>query len=44
MYELFNDFNTGIRFTDTFDSRPLEESASKNDYVTTLTIGWSYRR
>ncbi|HET9951188.1 MAG TPA: DUF481 domain-containing protein [Candidatus Eisenbacteria bacterium] len=43
-YELFNDFNTGIRFTDTFDSRPLEETAAKNDYVATFTIGWSYRR
>ena len=43
-YELFNDFNTGIRFTDTFDSRPLEETAPKNDYIATFTIGWSYRR
>jgi uncharacterized protein DUF481 len=43
-YELFKDFNAGILFTDTFDSRPPNETASKNDYVTTLTIGWSYRR
>jgi hypothetical protein len=43
-YELFKDFNTGIRFSDTFDSRPPQETATKNDYVTTLTIGWSYRR
>ena len=43
-YELFKDFNTGIRLSDTFDSRPPEEGSSKNDYITTLTIGWSYRR
>lgn len=43
-YELFKDFNAGIRFSDTFDSRPLEETATKNDYITALTIGWSYRR
>ena len=43
-YELFSDFMAGILFSDTFDSRPPEEIAAKNDYVTTLTIGWSYRR
>jgi hypothetical protein len=43
-YELFPDFDVGIKLTDTFDSKPPEESISKNDYVTTLTIGWSYRR
>jgi uncharacterized protein DUF481 len=43
-YEVFTDFNAGILFTDTFDSRPPETGATKNDYVTTLTIGWSYRR
>jgi hypothetical protein len=43
-YEVFKDFNAGIRVTDTFDSRPPAESATKNDYVTALTIGWSYRR
>ena len=43
-YELFTDFNAGILFTDTFDSSPPDEAATKNDYVTTLTIGWSYRR
>jgi putative salt-induced outer membrane protein YdiY len=43
VYELFKDFNTGIRVTDTFDSSP-PEGAPKNDYITTLTIGWSYRR
>jgi hypothetical protein len=43
VYELFKDFNTGIRFTDTFDSRP-PEGATENDYIAELTIGWSYRR
>jgi hypothetical protein len=43
-YELFKDFLAGILFTDTFDSQPPDENASENDYVTTLTIGWSYRR
>jgi putative salt-induced outer membrane protein YdiY len=42
-YELFNDFDAGIRWSDTFDSRP-PEGATKNDYIVTLTIGWSYRR
>ncbi len=43
-YELFADFNIGINLTDTFDSRPPEETASKNDYIMSFTIGWSYRR
>jgi hypothetical protein len=43
VYEVFKDFNAGIRFNDTFDSRP-PEGATKNDYVTEFTIGWSYRR
>jgi hypothetical protein len=43
-YELFKDFNVGMLLTDTFDSRPPDPSVSENDYVTTLTIGWSYRR
>jgi len=42
-YELFSDFNVGTQFTDNFDSRPPED-VSKNDYIATLTIGWSYRR
>ncbi len=43
-YELFSDFNVGVSGTDTFDSKPPEESATHNDYITTFTIGWSYRR
>jgi hypothetical protein len=43
-YELFKDFNVGVSATDTFDSNPPEESATKNDFITSLSIGWSYRR
>jgi hypothetical protein len=43
-YELFSDFNVGLNFSDTFDSRPPDENAATNDYVTSFTIGWSYRR
>ncbi len=43
-YELFADFNAGISLTDTFDSRPPDETATKNDYIMSFTIGWSYRR
>ena len=43
-YELLPDFNVGISATDTFDSEPPEETATKNDFITTFTIGWSYRR
>jgi len=43
-YELFSDFNVGVSATDTFDSNPPEESATRNDYITAFTIGWSYRR
>ena len=42
-YELFPDFNVGLSLTDTFDSEP-PEGATKNDYITSFTIGWSYRR
>lgn len=43
-YELFADFNVGINLTDTFDSRPPDENAPTNDFITSFTIGWSYRR
>jgi uncharacterized protein DUF481 len=42
-YELLPDFNVGLTLTDTFDSKPPED-ATKNDFITTFTIGWSYRR
>ena len=43
-YELVKDFNVGINLTDNFDSKPPDVTASKNDFITSLTIGWSYRR
>lgn len=43
-YEVFRDFNVGLKFTDTFDSDPPDETASKNDFISSVTIGWSYRR
>lgn len=43
-YEIFKDFYVGVNLTDNFDSKPLEAAASKNDYVTSITVGWSYRR
>jgi len=42
-YEVFLDFNVGLNFTDTFDSRP-PEGASNNDFNMSITIGWKYRR
>ena len=43
-YEFFRDFNVGVAFSDTFDTRPPDPTAPKNDFITSLTIGWSYRR
>jgi len=43
-YELLRNFNVGLRFTDNFDTSPPEAGASTNDFVTSLTIGWTYRR
>ena len=43
-YEIFRDFNVGISFNDTFDTRPPDPTAPNNDFITSLTIGWSYRR
>jgi len=43
-YEIFRDFNVGIAFNDTFDTRPPDPTAPNNDFITSLTIGWSYRR
>ena len=43
-YEILKDFYVGANFTDNFDSKPPEASASKNDFVTSITVGWSYRR
>jgi hypothetical protein len=43
-YEIFMDFNVGVQFSDTFDTRPPDPDAPKNDFITSLTVGWSYRR
>jgi hypothetical protein len=43
-YELVKDFNVGLSVSDTYDSRPPDPAASSNDYLLTMTIGWSYRR
>jgi hypothetical protein len=43
-YEIFKDFNVGVSFSDTFDTRPPDPNAPKNDFITSLTVGWSYRR
>jgi hypothetical protein len=42
-YEIFLDFNVGLNFTDTYDTRP-PEGGVKNDFNLSLTVGWSYRR
>ena len=42
--ESTRDVKFGIRFVDTFDSRPPAEGAEKNDFNFTFTIGWSYNR
>ncbi len=42
--ESTRDVKFGIRFVDTFDSRPPAEGAQKNDFNFTFTVGWSYRR
>lgn len=43
-YELVKDFFVGLSFTDNFDSRPPDPNATRNDFVSSFTIGWSYRR
>ena len=42
-YEVISDVDVGITLTDTFDSDPPGDT-STNDFITTFTIGWSYRR
>jgi hypothetical protein len=42
--ESTRDVKFGVRFVDTFDSRPPAEGAEKNDFNFTFTIGWTYRR
>jgi hypothetical protein len=42
-YEVFLDFNVGLNFTETYDTRPPEGGVN-NDYNLSITVGWSYRR
>ncbi|MCL7971560.1 MAG: DUF481 domain-containing protein [marine benthic group bacterium] len=41
-YELISDFTIGFRFFDNFDSRPPSETASKNDYGLTFSLGYKF--
>lgn len=43
-YEIFKDFNVGLSFSYTFDTRPPDPTAGNTDYLLSLTVGWSYRR
>jgi hypothetical protein len=43
-YELFSDFNVGLSLGASYDTRPPDATAAKNDYLISMTIGWSYRR
>jgi hypothetical protein len=36
------DFTVGLDVFDKFDSRPPSETAQKNDFGTTLTMGWKF--
>jgi hypothetical protein len=41
-YEVLKDFTVGLDLFDKFDSRPPSETAQKNDFGSTLTIGWKF--
>lgn len=41
-YEILSDFTIGLTIFDNFDSRPPSEAAAKNDFGTTLSIGWKF--
>ncbi len=43
-YELLKDFFVGLNLSDQFDSRPPGGSGARNDFITSVSIGWSYRR
>jgi len=43
-YEFFKDFNVGLSFSYTFDTRPPDPTAGNTDYLLSITVGWSYRR
>ena len=41
-YEVISDFFVGLTVFATLDSRPPTEDASKSDFATSLTVGWSF--
>ncbi len=43
-YEIFPDFNLGLKFSFTYDTKPPDPAAANTDYLVSVTIGWSYRR
>ena len=40
--ELFSDFYFGLSFYDNYDNKPLDESAARNDWGVTTSIGYSW--
>ncbi len=40
--EVFNDFHVGLNFYYNFDSKPILETASKDDYGITTTLSYSF--
>jgi len=41
-YEIIDDFTFGINITESFDSRPPSESATKRDFQYSFSVGWSW--
>ena len=41
-YEFFKDFDVGLSFYDSYDNRPSEKAASKNDFGINFTIGFTF--
>lgn len=41
-YELIKDFTISLTFFDRFDSRPPSAAARKNDFGTTVSLGWTF--
>jgi len=43
-YEVLKDFYLGFQLTDSYDSKPPQEGASKNDFTTAFSVGWSFHQ
>ncbi len=41
-YELLKDFTVALTLDDWFDSRPGSETAQKNDFSVTFSLGWNF--